>query len=355
MTDTAAPSTSPTPEAVAKPTADPGALPARPRPNLTPTTDGPRLDIRPALVPGTGTAYDPMAGFDAAAVAASVGRTNAPMGGTYEAGEFRNPPQPTTPPPGVEVPADLAAAYRTYNERRQAWDDSVETVVEFQDDASQSRARRAAAIHAAGRAAAQGNKRPTIPTEVTEADEATEVQVLSAVVQARYGEAAAASRAADTLIGKYAAGWAAEVTGRYGPALDAATAAVQAAVEAVGRAEGIRHMAAGWRAHAIAEDLTQAGVRVTEPNRVRITSDLLDVITHPAYRAAEGQHRAALHLLGQTHESLGLMRACDPGAVPHADALRLPGPDEVTRRVYRAMYDGASDEQRRVARSGRRY
>ncbi|GAA1795630.1 hypothetical protein HC028_18510 [Planosporangium flavigriseum] len=340
--------------AIAEYKADP-QLPGRPHPALTPTSDSPLLDVRPALVPGHATGDADAIGFDPQKVIASLDRRPTFTGTGHVAGDFDEPPSPITPPPGVEVPADLAAAYRVCEERRQAWEAAVDAVQDYQDDARQSRTRRAAAIREAGRAAAQGKKRPPIPAEISEAEEATEVQVLSEVVRARFGEARAAAHAADKLIGKYAADWAALTEDRFGPELDAATAAVQAAVERVGRAGGTRHSAAFWRSLAIAEDLAREGVRVTERDRQRIASDLLDAITHPTYRAAEGQRRAALDLLGQTHEALGLLRQCNPGAVPHPDALRLPGPADVARRVYQAVYDGATDEQKRIARSGHRY
>lgn len=303
----------------------------------------------PALTPGRDALnYGPA--FDPADVLAKM-PPRPTTGSGHEAGEYLAPAEPILPPAGVEVPADLAAALAEYDTRREAWESAVDAVEDYKDDARQSRATRAAAIQAAGRAAAQGKPRPKIPAAVSEADEETEVAVLTAVVNARRSEATAAAKRADKLTATYAAGWAAEVVDRFGPALAEATAAVQTAYEATQRAEGILSQSAHWRSVALAADLERAGVRVSDDRRARILSDLLDASKTWQAAAAEAQHRGPVHLLGEVHAALGVLRQCDPGAVPSADMLNLPGGEEVYVPVWRALFDSATPARKQAFRN----
>ncbi|MFC7708497.1 hypothetical protein [Micromonospora lupini] len=328
------------------PTGDP--LPGLPRTLLTPSTHGPQGDVSPALSPGR-DALDYAPAFDPSDVAAKMPPRRT-TGSAHEAGDHLDPAEPIAPPSGVEVPADLAAALDEYDAKRAAWLAAVDAVEDYQGDARDSRSKRAAAISAAGRAAAQGKPRPKIPNAISETDEETEVRILDAVVNTRRAEATAAARKADKLTAGYASAWAAEVIDRFGPALDAASAAAQAAYEAAGRAEGILNMAAHWRSLALAADLERAGVRVNETRRARILSDLLDASKTQLYRSAEARHGSPVDLLNQVHQALGSLRQCDPGAIPSADMLNMPGDEGVYRTVWRAMFDSASVERKQAFR-----
>ncbi|MFC8296276.1 hypothetical protein [Micromonospora orduensis] len=328
-------------------TGDP--LPGLPRPLLTPSTHGPQGDVSPALSPGR-DALDYAPAFDPSDIAAKMPPRRT-TGSVHEAGDYLDPAEPIAPPAGVEVPADLAAALTEYDAKRAAWSDAVDAVQDFREDARQTRATRDAAIIAAGRAAAQGKPRPKIPNSISETDEETEVRVLTAVVNARRSEATAAAKRADKLTATYAPGWAAEVAERFGPALASATAAAQAAYQAAERAESILNQAAHWRSLALAADLERAGVRVTEHQRARILSDLLDASKPWQYVSAEAQHRSPAALLNQVHEALGTLRQCDPGVIPAADLLNMPGDDATYRHVWRAIFDAATPERRQAFRN----
>ncbi|MDT0532635.1 hypothetical protein RM555_26915 [Micromonospora sp. DSM 115977] len=304
---------------------------------------------QPMLTPGAGAAFYDGPAFDPADVVAQL--PPRPQTGTYhDPGDFRDPAEPIAPPSGVEVPADLAAALTEYDAARAAWVAAVDAVDEHRDEARASRAAREKAIRDAGQAAARGAKRPAIPSATSEADEEAEVRIRSAVVEARRREASDAARKADRLTMTYAAGWAAEVVARFGPALDEATAATQAAYTAAQRAEGILNQAAHWRALALAAELEAKGVRVSEHQRGRLLGDLLDASRTHHYRTAEGQHRAPTQLLNTVHEAIGTLRGCNPGAVPHPDAVMIPGDVAEAREVWWALYDKASPETQRAYR-----
>lgn len=312
----------------------------------------PLHDYRPALVNGHATEVAPA--FDPDAVIATIERPSRPTGTEHFEDDFREPPSPAFhPPAGVAIPDDLAAAYALHNERHAAWLDATEAVIDYRDDARQSRARRAAAIKAAGQAVAAGKKRPPIPSEISEGEERTEVQVLSTVVETRYREAESAARAADKLVGKYAAEWSAHVIGSFGPALDKANDAVQAALLAVGHAEGIRHVAARWRAVALGYTAEQAGARVTTRDREAWAGDLLDAGTTDIYARRVAQHSGALSLLGRVNDALGELRQCDPAALPHPDTIR-PGLAGYGNpgRVYQLLLEAAGPEHQAAARRG---
>ncbi|SCE84155.1 hypothetical protein GA0074695_1531 [Micromonospora viridifaciens] len=322
---------------------DPAPLPGLPRPLLTPSGDG-TPGHAPALTTGRDSQnYAPP--FDPAEVAAKMPPRPA-TGSGHIPGEFREPAEPFAPPAWADVPADLAEALAEYDAKRAAWSAAVDDVDEYRESARLSRAQREAAVQAAGRAAARGAKRPAIPSAITEADEETEVRVLSAVVATRQTEADAAARKADRLAMTYAADWAAEAVERFGPALGEASAAVQAAYEAAQRAESVLSQSAHWRSLALAADLGRAGVRVTEHQRARILSDLLDASKPWQYSTAEAQRRNPTDLLNRVHEALGTLRMCDPGVIPAADTLYLPGGDEVYRVVWRAIFDNATEERK---------
>ncbi|MFG3603473.1 hypothetical protein [Micromonospora chersina] len=205
-------------------------------------------------------------------------------------------------------------------------------------------------VLSAGRAYAHGKPRPKIPTAISEAEEETEVRVLSVAVNTRRSEADAAARRADRLTLTYAADWAAEAVKRQAPALAEATEAVQAAYEAAQRAEAVLSQAAHWRSVALAADLKRAGVTVSEPQRMRILSDLLDASKTNSYRQAEAQRRSPVDLMDQVHKALGNLRQCDAGAIPHPDMLAMPGSDQAHRDLWRTMYDAAPEERKRTYR-----
>ncbi|MEW2383703.1 hypothetical protein AB0873_16685 [Micromonospora sp. NPDC047707] len=303
----------------------------------------------PALTSGR-DAYGYAPPFDPAEVAAKV-PPRPVTGSGHQAGDYLEPAEPFAPPAGVEVPADLVAALAEYDARRAAWVAAVDAVEDFRDDARESRAKRDAAISAAARAEVQGKSRPKIPNATSETDEETEVRILTAVVNARRGEATAAARKADRLTMTYAPQWAAEAVERFGPALDKATAAVQAAYEAAEAAEAVLGQAAHWRSLALAEDLKRAGVNVSEHRRARMMSDLLDASKPWQYASAEGHQRNPVALLHQVHAALGTLRQCDPGVVPAADTLNMPGSDAAYVEVWRAMYDAATEERKQRFRN----
>ena len=333
--------------ATATPTGDP--LAGRPTPALTSSADGPQGSVSPALSPGR-DAHGYAPAFDPADVAAQM--PPRPQSGTWhDPGEFREPAAPLAPPAWAEVPADLAAALAEYDAKRSTWDDAVDAVEEYRDKARQSRAQREATIRAAGRAAAQGKPRPKIPVEISEAEEETEVRVLSTVVDVRRSEADAAARKADSLTMTYAPQWAAEAVERFAPALAEATTTAQAAYEAAQRAEGVLNQAAHWRSLALAADLKRSGVRVNEHQRSRIMSDLLDAIKADRYQRAEAQRVAPTDLLNRTHEALGVLRVCSPGAIPHPDAVVIPGGVAEARTAWWAMHDAATPEAQQAYRS----
>ncbi|MER7440462.1 hypothetical protein [Micromonospora avicenniae] len=343
--------TAPTPTTPA-PAGDP--TPYLPTPVLSPTTDGPQAEVSPALTTGMDAlnyapAFDPAE--VAATVAAATPRPSTGSGYSPADGDYLHPAEPFAPPAWADVPADLAAALAEYDAKRDAWSDAVDAVEDFRDDARQSRATREAAIQAAGRAVASGKPRPKIPAAISEADEETEIRVLTAVVNARRAEADAAARKADKLTATYAAGWAAEAVDRFGPALDDANAAVRAAYEAAARAEAVLTQSAHWRSLALAEDLKRAGVRVTEHQRARILSDLLDASKPWQYHSAEGHHRNPTALLNQAHEALGTLRRCDPGVIPGTDSLYLPGDDGAYKTLWRGIFDSATPERQQAYRN----
>ncbi|MFE9206171.1 hypothetical protein [Micromonospora sp. NPDC007230] len=325
--------------AAPEPTTAPDPLAARPQPTLA------------GLTPGAGAAFHDGPAFDPAEVAAQVAMPPRPQAGAWHTpGAFREPAEPFAPPSWADVPADLAEALAEYDAKRTAWDDAVDAVEEYRDKARQSRAQREATIRAAGQAAARGAKRPAIPSAISEADEETEVRVLSTVVDVRRREADAAARKADRLTMDYAPGWAAEAVERHGPALDEATADAQRAYESAQRAEAVLNQAAFWRSLALAADLKRAGVNVSEHQRHRIMSDLLDASKTRLYRQAEADHRSPADLLNRVHEALGTLRMCDPGVIPAPDTLYMPGDEGVYRDMWRAMFDGASPARKQAFR-----
>ncbi|MEW2477794.1 hypothetical protein AB0875_28880 [Micromonospora gifhornensis] len=313
----------------------------------TPAVDPMPALPKPLLTPGrNAAAYDGPA-FDPADVVAKVPPPR-PTRNPIEAGDPRDPAAPVAPPAWVtDIPADLAAALGEYAEKRAAWTDAVDAVEDYRDEARTSRIKRDAAIADAGRAVAQGKPRPKIPSATTEADEAVEVAILARAADTRRAEVNAAARKADRVTATYAAQWAAEAIDRFGPALDEATTAVQAAYEAASRAEAVLGQAAFWRSLALITDLKRAGVNVSERQRVRIMSDLLDASKPWQYANAESQHRNPAKLLNDVHVALGTLRTCDPGVIPAADMLYLPGGFEVSRDLWYAIYNGATEEQKR--------
>jgi hypothetical protein len=322
-------------------------------------TDPTPLDTAPSVAPPSAwlpgrDAYGYTPPFEAAEVAAQVAATSPRSidrsGYSPADGDHKYPAEPFAPPAWVEVPADLAAALAEYETKRSAWEEAVDAVGDYQEDARASRAARQSAIQAAGRAAAQGKPRPKIPTAISESDEATETQVLTVVVNTRRAEADAAARKADRLTLTYAAGWAAEAVDRFGPALADATAAAQAAYESAQRAEAVLNQSAHWRSVALVADLKRAGVNVSEHQRARILSDLLDASKTVFHRQAEAQHRSAVDLLGQVHTALGTLRQCDPGVIPAPDTLYMPGSEATYRDLWRAMFDAATPERKRQFR-----
>ncbi|MBQ0893445.1 hypothetical protein KBX37_10115 [Micromonospora sp. U56] len=316
--------------------ADPApSLPTLPKPT---TGEGPA--VSPAPTSGLAPAFQAPA-FDPADIAAQMPPRPVTASGVM-AGDLREPAAPLAPPPGVEVPEDHAAALAEADARYQAWRDAVEAVDEYADTARDSRTRRADAIREAGRAAAQGKPRPAIPTATSEDEEAAEVAILSAVVEARRREADAATKRADKIAAKYAPEWSAQVVASFGPALAAASEAVRAALDAVGRAEGVLGVASAWRAIAVAEELERRGVRVNDHGRARIMSDLLDATKSQLFTGAESASRNPVALLSQVRDALGTLSQCDAGAVPSPDTLLLPGGFEASREVWRSLYDSAS-------------
>ncbi|WP_433530759.1 hypothetical protein ACQPYA_01025 [Micromonospora sp. CA-263727] len=329
--------TDPTPEPT-NPTPAPRPLSGLPRPVTDPSVA--------ALAPVAGRApVFSTPAFDVAKVVEEVAAPPVETGSGHVAGEIREPAEPAepfAPLDGVEVPADLAAALATYHERWAEWTAAVDAVEAYRDDAQASRAHRRTAISEARRAAARGTKRPAIPAEISEADEAVEVEILSGVVDDRRRRANAAAAQADKLTAKYAGTWGADVVNRFGPALDAATAAAQAAYEAAQRAESVLGQAAHWRSLAIAAELEGKGVRVNEHARTRIMSDLYDYSRSHQYAAMDSRHASPTARVNQLHEAIGALRQSDPAAVPAPDMLSLPGGFVEARDVWRRLYDEAS-------------
>ncbi|MEU7935093.1 hypothetical protein [Micromonospora echinofusca] len=300
---------------------------------------------QPILTPGAGAAFYDGPAFDPADVVAQL-PPRPQTGSGAIAGELREPTQPLAPPQGVEVPEDHAAALAEFDRRDAAWRDAVDAVEDYRDAARLSRAQRATAIREAGRAAAQGSRRPKIPDAISEDAEAVEVAILSSVVDVRRAEATAAAQRADTLAEKYAPTYAAALVERFTPQLAEASAALQAAIEKTTGAEGLLGLIAAWRSLVIAAELKRDGVRVTDHQRARIMSDLLDSAKTQHFRTAEAHHRSPSDLLGQARDALGRLHQCDPHAVPNPDMIYLPGGFAESRAAWLRMWDVAPEATR---------
>ncbi|MGW0504139.1 hypothetical protein [Micromonospora sp. NPDC003241] len=333
------------------------SAPADPAPVLPRSLPKPVTDpsvVRPAPTSGLAPSFaEPV--FDSEKVAAEIARPPVHAASGHLAGDVREPEEPLAPLAGVEVPADLTGALAEYDRRYQAWQDAVDAVEEWRDEARISRAAREAAIAAAGRAAARGEEWSSdFPEAVSEADEDAKARVLSTVVEVRRREATAAARKADRLSAGYAATWAETAVGGFGPALAEANATAQAAREAALRAESVLTVSAHWRAVALVAELEAQGVRVSEHRRARIASDLLDGMKTSHYATAEAQRRSPSALASEVQQALGTLSACDPGAVPHAESLSVPGGESVAWPMWRKIFDSATPARKQRLRDRHR-
>ncbi|GAB3853790.1 hypothetical protein GCM10029963_45670 [Micromonospora andamanensis] len=315
---------------------------------MTDPTPEPTADIpRPAPTSGRAPAFAEPA-FDPAEVVAQVARPPAFTGSGHAEGDLRGPEAPLMPPPGIKVPSDLAAALDEYDTQYRAWQEASDAIEEARDDARASRAARDAAIRAAGLADARGTKRPPIPQAQSEADEEAEVRIRATKAEVFRRDATATAREVDRLIMKYAPAWADEVVRRFGPALTEVNAVAHAALEASLRAESVLSESAHWRALAVVAELANQGVRVSEHQRARLASDLLDAMKTHLYKAAEAQHRAPSDLVSEAQRALGTLSQCDPGVLPAPDTIGVGAP---ALAVFRKLWEAATPERRQRLRN----
>lgn len=289
------------------------------------------------LVPGHGGG-DTEPAFDASAVASTIDTPRS--GPTYLPGEFAEPTTPMLPPPGVEVPADLAEAITEWHAAYDKWRDSAERVGDYQDEARASRAKRAAAIRAAGEAEVAGRKRPSIPRATSEEAEAEEVAILSAVVRARCREADAASAKVTRATIAHAAGFIDPVAEGFAPALAEAREALSAAIQAVGRLAGIHDRVVSLRAQAHFAALQDAGARLSTRAIPALAREYHGVSVSERHRLADAYSRAPWHLLSRAQEALEDFAQVDHAKMPHVDTVKPVGATDGQALVaYVAMRD----------------
>lgn len=124
---------------------------------------------------------------------------------------------------------------------------------DYETDFLRLQAERHAAITAAGRAAALGTKRPTIPSVPSDEEFATEVTVLVVAARAKKSAADRTAAAVDRLVEEHAEAIAVAVVPSFVPAVDKAAEALATAREAINEAGEALQDVLAFRAAGIAK------------------------------------------------------------------------------------------------------
>ncbi|GAA2700065.1 hypothetical protein ACFY2R_17095 [Micromonospora olivasterospora] len=273
-----------------------------------------------------------MTDFDPAAVAAEM-HSGGSSGAGYLPGEFPEPARPLMPPAGADLPAAVAASLKEYTDAHTAWERACDAVSEYQETARISRVRREDAIRAAGQAVAQGKPRPKIPAEVSEADEATEVKILAAVVADRRMSANRASRALSDAVIAHAPEFVAPLTARFAPAIEAIREKAGELRRMVEAAEGTVSGVARYRALSHVGVLRKMGASVSDAGVASLVGEYSAAVRSPADRLAAARGRSPLHLLIDMTDAVNGLADAQLDAMPHPDTLGVVGVDGAAQRA----------------------